>query len=68
MNDYIPAYLEGIQKNVDSIIAAAEQAAEYIEGGPSYQNGTHPFHNSAVATYNKLVSIIIEMERYKIKE
>lgn len=68
MNDNIPAYLEGIQDNIKTMLTAAEQAAEYIETGPTYQNRLHPFHNSAVATYNRLVSIIIELERYKISE
>ena len=68
MNDYIPAHLEGIQENLKTILEAAEQAAQYIEAGPTYQNHLHPFHNSAVATYNRLVSIIIELEHYKISE
>ena len=67
MNDYIPAYLEEIQAEIKTILDAADRAAEYIESGPTYQNNLHPFHNSAVATYNRLVSVIIELEKFQTK-
>lgn len=68
MNCNIPGYLEGIQDDLKTIIYAAERAADYIENGPTYQKNTHPFHAAAVSTYNRLVSVIIEMEKFQVKE
>ena len=65
MNNYIPAYLEGIQDDLKTILEASERVTEYIENGPTYQNHLHPFHNSAVATYNRFVSVILELEKFQ---
>ncbi len=61
---YIPGYLEGIQDNLKTVIASIDRALEYIENGPSYQNHLHPYHAAAVSTYNRLVSVTIEIQNY----
>ncbi len=55
-------YLIAIQDDLKNIQAAAERAATSIENSIEYKNNLAPFHNSAVATYNKLVSILIEID------
>ena len=68
MSESTPAYLEGIQTDFKEIHEATEKALAYIEGGATYKNHLHPFHNSAVATYNRLVSILLEIEPLQLPE
>lgn len=68
MNEYTPAYLAAIQNDLTTMQEAANRAAETIENSEEYKRRLHPYHNAAVATYNKLVSILLDLDRYQTTE
>lgn len=62
---YTPEYLKAIQDNVNSILRDADEAMNVIERSTPYNDRLHPFHASAVSTYNQLFSIVITARKYQ---
>ena len=60
---YIPGYLDAIQCDLRETIRHAENAADYLEKSEPYNNHLHPYHAASVATYNRLVSVLIDFEK-----
>lgn len=61
----LPSHLADIQSEVNQIITAAEKAAESVENSPAYMNRLDPFHAAAVATYNRLVTVLLSVEGFR---
>lgn len=59
---YTPNYLKEIQEEIKPMISAAEKALEKLEASAEYNDHLHPFHAAAVATYNRLISIVLELD------
>lgn len=68
MNEYTPAYLAAIQNDLAAILAAAENAAETIEASAEYQTLEHPHHAAAVSTFNRISSVLLDLERFQVSE
>ena len=60
---YTPEYLKNIQNDIKTMIDHAENALNTIENSKEYTNHLHPFHAAAVATYNRLTTIILTLDR-----
>lgn len=63
---YTPNYLEQIQDDIKAMIPAAEKALEKLEKSDEYNDHSHPFHAAAVATYNRLISILLQIEGMEV--
>lgn len=64
---YIPKYLKDIRCEVKIMISEAEKALEKIEKSAEYTDHLHPFHASAVATYNHLISIVLTLDGLEVE-
>lgn len=59
---YTPKYLKEIRAEMKNMIRNAEKALEKLEASAEYNDHLHPFHAAAVATYNRLTSIVLELD------
>ena len=59
---YTPAYLKQVRCEIKIMIYNAEKVLEKLEKSDEYNNHLHPFHAAAVSTYNKLTSIVLELD------
>lgn len=63
----MPEYLKAIQNNINTILREADEAMNVIEHSTAYTDRLHPFHGSAVSTYNRLFTLILELRGYQIE-
>nr|DAM27908.1 MAG TPA: hypothetical protein [Caudoviricetes sp.] len=66
MDKYTPTHLLDIQQNIHTITDAADRAADKLERSTAYRDQLHPWHSSAVATYNRLVSILLDLQGLEV--
>ena len=59
---YTPKYLKDIRAEMKIMIANAEKALEKLEASAEYNDHLHPFHAAAVATYNRLTTILLTLD------
>lgn len=64
---YTPEYLRAIQNNIKAMIEQCETALQTIENCSEYNESIHPFHAAAVATYNRLTSIILHLDALEVE-
>jgi hypothetical protein len=58
---YIPEYLKNIQTDITAALTSVQKALDTIEASAEYNDRLHPFHSSAVSTYNRLVTMAIKL-------
>lgn len=63
MDKYTPTHLLDIQQNIHTITDAADRAADKLERSTAYRD---QLHSSAVATYNRLVSILLDLQGLEV--
>ena len=59
---YTPGYLKHIQNDIKTMIFHCENALDTIENSIEYLDHLHPFHASAVAAYNRLTTIALQLD------
>lgn len=51
-----------MQASIAAAIEAIENASEIVEKSNTYNDRNNPFHNSAVAVYNRFLTMLIDLD------
>ncbi len=62
----MPDYFKQMTTDIQAAINALEAAAEIVENSINYNDNNNPFHAGAVATYNRLLSMLLDLDRMEV--